>query len=190
MEMRSSYGECAASRREILVKSLYLLRHAKAAAGEIGQEDHARPLTGRGRRAADRVGDALEQRGELPDFVLCSSSRRTRETLEHVLDRIRARPRVLIESDLYLADGGVLLERVRTLPDDVSFAMLVGHNPGIADLADALVTRGSHEARQRLARKFPTGALAILHLDVARWDETEQGAELAAFIVPRELEPD
>ena len=172
------------------MKSLYLLRHAKAAAGGIGQEDHARPLTGRGRRAADLIGDVIEERGESPDFVLCSSSRRTRETLERVLDRIGARPRVLIESDLYLADCETLLERVRALPEDVAFAMLVGHNPGIADLADALVTRGSHEARQRLARKFPTGALAILHLDVARWDETEQGAELAAFIVPRELEPD
>jgi len=190
MELRSSYRDRAASRREILVKSLYLLRHAKAAAGEIGQDDHARPLTGRGRRAADRIGEVLEQRGEPPDFVLCSSSRRTRETLERVLDRIKARPRVLMESDLYLADCETLLAHVRTLPDDASFAMLVGHNPGIADLADALVTRGSHEARQRLARKFPTGALAVLHLDIARWAEAHQGAELAAFIVPRDLESD
>jgi phosphohistidine phosphatase len=188
--MRSSYGERAVSRGEIHVKSLYLLRHAKAAAGKIGQEDHARPLTGRGRRAADRIGDVLEQRGEPPDFVLCSSSRRTRETLERVLDRMKARPRVLIESDLYLADCETLLERVRALPDDAAFAMLVGHNPGIADLADALVTRGSRESRQRLAHKFPTGALAILHLDIARWDETESCAELADFIVPRELDPD
>ena len=172
------------------MKSLYLLRHAKAAAGDVGQDDHARPLTGRGRRAADRIGEALEERGEMPDFVLCSSSRRTRETLEHVLDRIKARPSVLIESDLYLADSETLLARVRALPDDVAFAMLVGHNPGIADLADALVTRGSNDARQRLSRKFPTGALAIVHLEIGNWGEAQQGGELAAFIVPRELDSD
>jgi len=171
------------------VKTLYLLRHAKAAPAEIGQDDHARPLAGRGRRDADRMGELLEQRGEPLDFVLCSSSRRTRETLERVLDRLKARPRVLIESDLYLADCESLLERVRTLPDDADRAMLIGHNPGLADLADVLVIRGSKEARQRLARKFPTGALAIVQFDVARWDEAQPGAELVAFLVPRELEP-
>ena len=171
------------------MKRLYLLRHAKSGTGEPGQDDHSRPLTGRGRRSADRIGDLLAERGEPPDFVVCSSSRRTRETLDRVLDRLTSRPRVLIEEELYLADCQTLLASVRSLPEEAERALVVGHHPGIADLAELLVTRGAREMRQRLGEKFPTAALAILGLDAARWSETGPGAELEAFVVPRELEP-
>ena len=171
------------------MKLLYLLRHAKSAVGEPGQDDHARPLNGRGRRASERIGDVLAERGEPPEIVLCSSSRRTRETLDRVLDRLSARPRVVIESDLYLADAPTLLEHLRGLSDDYERAMLVGHHPGIADLAEMLATEGPRDLRQRLAEKFPTAALAILELDGTHWSEVGAGATLVAFVLPRELGP-
>lgn len=171
------------------MKLLYLLRHAKAAESESGQTDHARPLSGRGRRAADRIGDVLAQRAEPPQVVLCSSSRRTHETLDRVLDRLTVRPRVIIEADLYLADAPTLLAHVRGLSEDYERALLVGHNPGIADLAEMLATEGPRDARRRLAEKFPTGALAILELDGQRWSEIGAGARLEALILPRDLEP-
>lgn len=171
------------------MKLLYLLRHAKSAAAEVGQDDHARPLTGRGRRAAVRIGDYLAARGETPDLVLCSSSRRTRETLDHVLDRLGARPRVSIEPELYLAGCDRLLARVRELPDQAERAMLVGHHPGIADLAERLATRGPDALRAGLAEKFPTAALAILRLEGSQWRDAGPGARLEAFILPRELAP-
>ena len=170
------------------MKRLYLLRHAKAAQGEPGQNDHSRALSARGRHASDRIGDAIALRGAPPEVVLCSSSRRTRETLDRVLDRLPARPRVAIEPDLYLADAGTLLAHVRDLSDEHERAMLVAHHPGIADLAEMLVTQGPHDARRRLEEKFPTAALAILDLDEARWSEIGSGATLVAFILPRELE--
>lgn len=171
------------------MKRLYLLRHAKASTGEPDEDDHARSLTSRGRRAADRIGDVLAARGELPEFVLCSSSRRTRETLDRVLDRLTARPRVVIEEELYLADCRTLLARVRGIPEEVERALLVGHHPGIADLTDLFITRGSREMRRRLSEKFPTAALAILGLDATHWCDVGPGAELDAFVLPRELEP-
>jgi len=170
------------------VKLLYLLRHAKSAVGEPGQDDHARPLNGRGRRASDRIGDVLAERGEPPEIVLCSSSRRTRETLDRVLERLSARPRVVIESDLYLADAPTLLAHLHGLSDDYERAMLVGHHPGIADLAEMLGTEGPRDLKQRLAEKFPTAALAIVELDGARWAEIGAGGTLVAFVLPRELE--
>ena len=172
------------------MKLVYLLRHAKAAAGEPGQDDHARPLSGRGRRAADRIGDALAERGEPPQVVLCSSSQRTRETLDRVLARLSARPRVVTLSELYLADASTLLAYLQALPDELERALMVGHHPGIADLAGMLAAEGSRDAKRRLAEKFPTAGLAILELDSARWSEIGAGGTLVAFMLPRELEPD
>ena len=167
------------------MKVLYLLRHAKSGPAERGEDDHARSLTGRGHRAADLVGELLETRPEAPELVLCSSSRRTRETLAHVLDRLSARPRVEIDPGLYLADRDVLLSRVRELPEEVEHALLVGHNPGIAELARYLATKGPAELLENLRRKFPTAALAILRLEGARWRDVQRGARLDVFALPR-----
>jgi len=188
MEKASSYGERGARRRGPLVKHLYLLRHAKARAGEDGQGDHARRLTGRGRRAADEIGEFLAEHGETPDLALCSSSERTRETLERVLDHLPEKPRVVVETELYLAGCESLLARLRALPDEIDRVLLVGHHPGVADLAELLATDGPHELRKRLAEKFPTAALAILGIPHGRWCDAGPGARLEAFVLPRELE--
>lgn len=173
---------------EACVKLLYLLRHAKARAGEAGQGDHERPLTGRGRRAADEIGDFLAERGEPPDLALCSSSQRTRETLERVLERLEQKPPVVVETELYLAACGSLLERVRALPDEAKRVLLVGHHPGIADLAELLATEGPRELRKRMAEKFPTAALAVVGVPHSHWRDAGPGACLEAFVLPRELE--
>jgi phosphohistidine phosphatase len=170
------------------VKTLYLLRHAKAAAPKPDRDDHARALTERGRRAADLVGALLAARSEVPEVVLCSSARRTRETLAPVLDRLNTRPRVRIEPALYLADCDTLLSTIRVLPDEVECALLVGHNPGIEELAQSLATKGRADRIASLHEKFPTAGLAILRLLGTRWQEVGEGVRLEAFVVPRELE--
>jgi phosphohistidine phosphatase len=170
------------------MKRLYLLRHAKSSAGEPGQADHERPLNARGRRAAERIGDLLAERGDAIELVLCSSARRTRETLERVLERLGAPPRIETLRDLYLASSEDLLQRVRELPDDVGSALLVGHNPGIGELAQRLAARGSAEALRQLREKFPTAALAILRFESAHWSQVARGAQLESFVLPRELE--
>lgn len=177
-----------ASDGEACVKLLYLLRHAKAQAGEAGQSDHERSLNGRGRRAADEIGEFLAAQGEPPELALCSSSQRTRETLERAIDRLAEKPRVVVEAELYLAGCQSLLERVRALPDEAERVLLVAHHPGIADLAVLLATEGPRELRKRLSEKFPTAALAILVLPHPRWRDAGPGARLEAFVLPRELE--
>jgi len=169
------------------MKRLFLLRHAKSSAGDPGQDDHARPLNGRGRRAAEAIGELLASRGDAPELALCSSAKRTRETLELVLEQLDVPPRIEILRDLYLASSETLLERVRELPEGVASALLVGHNPGIGELALRLATRGSADARKSLREKFPTAALAILRLEGA-WANATRGAELEDFVLPRELE--
>jgi len=170
------------------VKSVYLLRHAKASASDRSQEDHARPLNTRGRHAADRIGEVLAAREELPDLVLCSSARRTQETLARVQRQLGSEPPVEIEPGLYLASCETLLERIRELPDDVERVLLVGHNPGIGELAERLAREGPRGLRESLGEKFPTGALAIVRLSGPRWSDARLGGRLEIFVRPRELE--
>ena len=107
---------------------LLLLRHAKSSWDDASKPDHDRPLAPRGHRAAERVGAHLRASDHRPDLVLCSTSRRTRETLERLgLGGTDVR----MEDRLYAADDETLLERVRELPEDVGAVLVVAHNPGL-----------------------------------------------------------
>jgi phosphohistidine phosphatase len=167
-------------------KRLYLLRHAKSSWDDPDVADHERPLAPRGRRAAKAMARHLEREGVAPALVLCSSSRRTRETLDRIAGGLAAEPEALVEGDLYAAGAGDLLARLRALPDDVESVMLIGHNPGIEELALRLAGAGAD--RDRMASKFPTGALATLTFE-GSWRGLAPGAaSLTGFVRPRDLE--
>ncbi len=129
-------------------------------------EDIARPLNKRGRRAAVLIGKWLADEGIRPGLVLCSSARRTRETLDLILEAIGPQVPIHIEPDLYLADASSLLARLRRLPRDVPSVLLIGHNPGLQELVSELADSAS---RERLAKKFPTAALARFRLKSEDW---------------------
>jgi phosphohistidine phosphatase len=174
-------------RRGIIVKTLWLLRHAKASAGD-GLADRDRPLSARGRDAAARIGRHLAEREVCPDLVLCSPSLRTRETIELVAGGLGAELPIDYEDDLYLASERDLRQRVEQIPEDVTSVLLVGHNPGIAELALQLAARGQPDALAELRRKFPTGALAELRIHSQRWSHFARGGcELVAFVTPKQL---
>jgi phosphohistidine phosphatase len=161
---------------------LYLLRHAKSSWSDPGLADHDRPLAPRGRRAAKAIGRYLREQDVEPALVLCSTAARTRETLQRIdVDRREER----IERGLYSADAEALLARLREVPDEVRSVMLIGHNPGVQDLA-LLLARPGPELRA-LEAKFPTAALASFA--VAGWSTLGPGtAELIDFVRPRDLE--
>jgi phosphohistidine phosphatase len=163
---------------------LFLLRHAKSSWDDPSIPDHDRPLNKRGRRAAERMGEHLRAEGPGPDLVLCSSSRRTRETLERLgLGAVD----VSIEDGLYGASKSQLLERIRTLDEGVGSALVIGHNPGLWDLATALTGADRGHDAARLREKFPTGAVSVFEVD-GGWDGLGQGtARLTAFTAPQDL---
>ncbi len=164
-------------------RKLYLLRHAKSDWGDPGLADHERPLSARGQRAAQDVAAYLRRRHLRPALVLCSTARRARQTLE----ALGASGEVRYEDALYGAAAGELLERLRLVPEATASVLLVGHNPGIQELAVMLAGKGKAAPRARLNEKFPTGALAELVFHVP-WAELAEGtAELTAFVVPRDL---
>lgn len=166
-------------------KRLHLLRHAKSSWDDPGLSDRDRPLAPRGRKAAQRLARWLDEHEVRPGLVLCSPALRATQTLEGVLTELHL-PEVAVEEGLYHGSVTELLERARSLPDSVDDAMLVGHNPGLADLCMLLAKPGPQ--RDRIAGNLPTGALATLELDAGSWAALAPGcAELTRLVLPREL---
>ena len=170
------------------MKTLYLLRHFKSSWKDSSLEDFDRPLAKRGRRAAEAMAGYVARNGIGPAQILCSPSQRTRETLERMQESFGGAVPTRFEKGIYLADASTLLSRLRRL-GDIASVMIIGHNPGMEDLALALIGSGEETARTRLASKFPTGALAVLSAEVEAWRELNAGcARLETFVCPRDLE--
>jgi phosphohistidine phosphatase len=172
------------------VKRLLLLRHAKAMPG--GADDHARELAPRGRADAPRMGRYIEEQGYAPKLILSSTSRRTVETVESVTEALTGVERTDYLDALYLAEPEVILSVVRLAPDKIASAVVVGHNPGLEQLATLLarepVKRKERDRFDQIEEKFPTAALAVLDFDIARWRDVAPGqGTLTDFVRPRDL---
>jgi phosphohistidine phosphatase len=172
------------------VKTILLLRHAKSALGEPGQSDRDRPLNRRGEQAAQLMADPLLAKAPLPDLILCSTATRTRQTLAALVQRLpRPAPPIALEHGLYLASEDLLLKRLRDLPATVATVLMIGHNNGMWQVAEALAGYGKASLLASLKEKFPTAALATLQVDIERWADLRTGAAtLVAFACPRELD--
>ena len=120
------------------MRQLLLLRHAKSSWDERELPDHERPLNPRGRRAALAMRDAMERLGLAPDLVLVSSSVRTVQTLE-ALEPWADTPLVERMESLYNASASMLLDTLRDVKETVRSVLIVGHNPGVHELAMSLV---------------------------------------------------
>ena len=167
------------------LKRLYLLRHAKSSWKDTSLPDRDRPLAARGRLAAKAIARHLREQGIEPELVLCSTARRARETLDRIEPALGT-PAVRVEGNLYAASADALLERLRSVPDNVESVMLIGHNPSLQDLALTLARRSNAVAE--LEAKYPTAAVATLEVLVASWQELDRDtAELVALVRPRDL---
>jgi phosphohistidine phosphatase len=167
--------------------TLYLLRHAKSSWADPTLPDRERPLAPRGRRDGKRIAKHLARLRIQPELVLCSTAERTRETLELIRPALGTTGSTRLEAELYAASSDELLERIRIVPEEVASVMLIGHNPGLQDLALALASAGAD--LERLKTKFPTAALATLTLANTPWSKlSEADALLAAYVVPKQLD--
>lgn len=134
----------------------------------------------------------MRRKGYIPKLVLCSSARRTRETLELLLPAWGVRPELSYEDALYLSDWPVLLDAIRAAPDGARPLLVIGHNPGLEELAVRLArkpdSRGERSRGERLKEKFPTAALAVFDIDAARWRDVAPGrAQLTDYVRPKDL---
>jgi phosphohistidine phosphatase len=168
--------------------TLLLLRHAKAEHVQ-GKPDHDRGLAPRGRRDARAVGVWISDpaRAAVLDLVLCSTSERTRQTLDGVLAGGACAKDTRFDERIYDASAAGLLDVLREVPDAVNALLMIGHAPGIPVLATALAhdDSGSTDVIDRLSLGFPTSALAVLEFE-GRWATlAPETAYLRDFVVPQ-----
>jgi phosphohistidine phosphatase len=168
------------------------MRHAKSSWSDKALEDRERPLSARGRRAAPRMGAALVERDVIPDLILCSPAKRTRQTLELAVAAMQAKPPVALSDSLYtFGDGAAYLSLINKQPAKARILMLIGHNPSLAALAERLAGSGNEHALDALHRKFPTAAVALLTFPAARWRDVDwSSGRLEWFLTPRMLADD
>lgn len=167
------------------MKQLLLLRHAKSSWKDSELPDRERPLAPRGRRAAALMAEHLREQAVMPGLVLCSPALRARETLARIEPALSGRVSALIEPELYAASAHRLLERLGEVDAEVDSVLLIGHNPGLQELAIDLA--GSGEQLDSVRRRYPTGALATLEF-AGSWRDLRPGcAELVDFVSPQQL---
>jgi phosphohistidine phosphatase len=171
------------------VKRLYLLRHAKAKQAEGGGADFDRRLAPRGVRTTPVMAAHMRAKRYWPDFILCSSARRTRETLELLQPGLGHTTEVEFDRRLYLASSADILNLVHGLDDGGESALIVGHNPGLHQLALGLAEESDSLDFRRLKEKFPTLALSVLNFVVEHWRGVAWGrGQLVDFVVPADLD--
>lgn len=169
------------------MRRLLLLRHAKSDWPD-GIDDAMRPLAERGRADAPEMAKAIAEAGLAPDLAMVSTAIRTRQTWDLVSPHLGKEISARFEPGLYGASEKIILEYVRTAPDDIETLMIVGHNPGMERLARSFAKSGDADAIRRVEKKYPTCALAVIELPVDRWNEASPPAgRLEMFLTPKIL---
>ncbi|WGD55483.1 histidine phosphatase family protein [Bradyrhizobium sp. CB1650] len=175
------------------MRRLMLLRHAKTETDASSGRDQDRRLDDRGRRDAAEMGDWIAAHPPFPETVLVSHAVRARQTWdiawEAMMDRVAA-PQVEILPELYGADPAQILDSIRTatVPASPRRLMLIGHNPGMHEVALMLMGGGDPAGAKALAHNLPTAGLAIFDFDVKDWEDVAyRRGKLVLFVSPKLL---
>ena len=178
----------SADYRPLVTMRLLLLRHAKSEKAEPGMADHERGLNARGRKDAPTMGAYIAHHRLLPDLVLVSTARRTRETWKRLAKELPGEPAVSYDDRLYDAAARAILDLVKQTVPAVQTLLVIGHNPGLHDAARLLIASGDVEARERLNEGLPTSGLAVIDFAADGWRKVHpRGGRLERFVSPRSL---
>jgi len=166
---------------------LLLLRHAKTERAAAGERDRDRKLTERGRADAPIIGTYMVRHRLLPDLVLISPVARAEETWMQVAATFAKQPRVVRDERIYNASPETLVRLIRETRDAKTL-LLVGHNPGLHELALRLIASGDTATRERLYEKLPTSGLVAIDFAADDWSSLHaHSGRLERFISPRSI---
>ncbi len=167
------------------MRRLLLLRHAKTERPEPAARDRDRKLTARGRSDAPLIGAYMARHRLVPDLALVSPATRADETWALVAAAFKKPPRMLHDPRIYNASAETLAELIREI-EDASALLVVGHNPGLHDLAVQLIASGDVEARERVNEKLPTLGLVVIEFAFDDWSRLRRSSgRLDRFVSPR-----
>jgi phosphohistidine phosphatase len=168
----------------IFMLRLAILRHAEAVPhGTIA--DPERRLTEAGRDMSERLGRYFRDEGLEPDIALVSPSARTRETFEGLQCGAKQEIKAEFPPALYNATCDRLIELIGEAPEEAKFLLIVGHNPGFAELAVALASKGKKAELAKLRSHFPTPCLAVIDFDMKSWKKAAKGEGRLEHFVTR-----
>ncbi|MFF8292346.1 SixA phosphatase family protein [Streptomyces sp. NPDC016309] len=166
-------------------RRIVLLRHAKADWPQVS--DHERPLAERGRKDAPVAGRRLAETGIAFDLALCSTAVRTRETWKLAVQELPQRPKTVYEERLYEASPGEIIALLNETPEDVNDLVVIGHNPGMHAVADALAGSADGDTLARMNQgAFPASAFAVVGFS-GSWKSVEHGVgKLLSYWAPHD----
>jgi len=186
--MHAKLARAIADIHSMTMRRLLLFRHAKAERSVPGMEDRARKLIERGRTDAAKVGTYMASHALIPDRVMTSPSARTRETWKFAATAFRPPPAATPAGGLYDATAHAILRVVKEVSPATHTLLIVGHNPGLHELAVMLIASGDVEARERLREKLPTSSLVIIDFAFDDWSRLHpQCGRLERFVTPKSL---
>ncbi len=163
------------------MKTLYLARHAKSSWKDAKLDDFDRPLNQRGKRDAPRMGAYLKQQQVQLDMMITSPAKRALKTARHFARALHLPPEALhIHPQIYLAGQETLLTLIRGIDDSFARVMIVGHNPGLSELANHLTRAG--------IENIPTSGIVEIEIPLAHWREVDAGSgRCISFVYPKKL---
>ena len=168
---------------------LLLLRHAKSSWDATGVPDFDRPLNSRGRRSAPLMGRHIAAHALMPERIVCSTARRTRETLAGLLPYLAAEMDIRLSRDLYDTGAADYVDVIRAFGGTARVLLVIGHNPAMQEVASELIGNGNPALADSLRTDYPTAALAVIDFPEKKWAEVHpRGGRIVAFFRPRELE--
>jgi len=169
------------------MRRLVLVRHAKTEKDSESGKDQDRRLDQRGLSDSTLIATWFSENRIAPDLVLVSSAVRTRQTWE-ILKAAFPKSEMAFLDDLYLASAMEIFQIVRTTPSKVKTLMIVGHNPGLHEVAWTLTGKADASDRNALANNFPTAAIAVIDFSFSDWKKLmPQEGTLSVFVAPKQL---
>jgi phosphohistidine phosphatase len=171
------------------MRRLLLLRHAKSERSIPGTSDRERGLIERGCNDACKIGAYMATHALIPDRVLLSPVTRTQETWKFAAKAFKPAPGAGMVEKLYDATPHCILAVIKDIPANVHTALIIGHNPGLHELAVMLIASGDLEARESLHEKLPTCGLVIIDFAFDDWKRLQPcSGRLERFVTPKALE--
>jgi phosphohistidine phosphatase len=168
------------------MRRLMLLRHSAAERANPGDSDQERPLSPEGRADAATIGAYLGNHSFRPDRVLVSPSTRTRETWRQIAAALRTAPEPVFDERIYNAAAQSLFNVIAEMAGDAQSVLMLGHNPGLHELAVLLVATGDIDTRERLRENFPTSGVAIIDFALDSWAKLHpRSGRLERFVSPK-----
>jgi len=166
------------------MRTLTIVRHAKAEANSLTAKDFDRSLTSRGRKDIKRMANLIATLDPRVDLIVSSPAKRARQTAKIMARNLKLTHPILWEEEIYNAKALTLLAVLQSLPEDAQHIALIGHNPGMEGLVAGLSTG----AGQRLNLRMPPAAMATLNLEIFWWNQAQWGSgQLQLLIKPKLL---